>query len=145
MTGNINALVEAEVERRLSDPIYLREANQRLIEKVQKLEHEAEAMVPIKAFYDAVTESDDWMDMAAAVKVLAINKWGRNKVFDLLRDRGILRYNKEPYQEFVDRGYFKTVEKEFTNPYGETAIYRKTVVSQKGLDYIRKLITEAAA
>jgi phage antirepressor YoqD-like protein len=144
MDKEIEALVQVEVERRLSDPVYLREANQRLIEKVQRLEREAETLVPIKAFYDAVTESDDWMEMAAAVKILAINGWGRNKVFDLLRDKGVLRYNREPYQEFVDRGYFKTVEKEFTTPYGETAIYRKTVVSQRGLDYIRKLIIEAA-
>jgi phage antirepressor YoqD-like protein len=94
---NFNALVEAEVERRLSDPVYLREANQRLIEKVQRLEREAEALAPVKAFYEAVTESDDWMEMSAAVKVLAYKGWGRNKVFELLRDRQILRYNNEPY------------------------------------------------
>ena len=143
--NELNALVEAEVERRLSDPVYLQTALLEMSRSIVEKDRQIADMRPAKEFYDAVTESDDWMEMSAAVKVLAINGWGRNKVFDLLRDKGILRYNREPYQEYVDRGYFRTIEKEFTNPYGETAIYRKTVVSQKGLDYIRKLITEAAA
>jgi phage antirepressor YoqD-like protein len=137
---NFNALVEAEVERRLSDPVYLREANQRLIEKVQRLEREAEALVPVKAFYEAVTESDDWMEMSAAVKLLAYKGWGRNKVFSLLKNRQILRYNNEPYQQYVERGYFKTVEELFEDAYGRAGVYRKTMVSNKGLEFIKKLI-----
>jgi phage antirepressor YoqD-like protein len=143
MNESINALVEAEVERRLSDPVYLREANQRLIEKVQRLEREAEALVPVKTFYDAVTKSDDWMEMAAAVKLLAYKGWGRNKTFSLLRDRKIFRYNNEPYQQYVERGCFKTVEELFENAYGRTGIYRKTMVSNKGLEFIKKLIDTA--
>jgi phage antirepressor YoqD-like protein len=140
MDKEIEALVQVEVERRLSDPVYLREANQRLIEKVQRLEREAEALVPVKAFYDAVTESDDWMEMTAAVKLLAYKGWGRNKVFSLLRDRQVFRYNNEPYQQYVERGCFKTVEELFEDAYGRTGIYRKTMVSNKGLEFIKKLI-----
>jgi hypothetical protein len=45
----------------------------------------------------------------------------------------------------VERGYFKTIEQVFENPYGETMINRKTMVSQRGVDFIRRLIAEAAA
>jgi phage antirepressor YoqD-like protein len=142
---NFDELVKVEVERRLSDPVYLQNALLTMSIAMAEKDRQIADMRPAKEFYDAVTESGDWMEMSAAVKVLAITGWGRNKVFDLLRDKGVLRYNREPYQDFVDKGFFKTVEKEFTTPYGEVAIYRKTVVSQKGLDYIRKLILEAAA
>jgi phage antirepressor YoqD-like protein len=144
MDKEIEALVQVEVERRLSDPVYLREANQRLIEKVQRLEREAEALVPVKAFYDAVTESDDWMEMSAAVKLLAYKGWGRNKVFSLLRDRQVFRYNNEPFQQYVERGCFKTVEELFEDAYGRTGIYRKTMISNKGLELIKKLIDTKA-
>jgi phage antirepressor YoqD-like protein len=82
--------------------------------------------------------------MADAVKVLAYKGYGRNKTFALLRDRQILRYNNVPYQEYVERGYFKTVEEVYEDSFGRTGIFIKTMVSQKGLDFIRKLIEEAA-
>jgi len=150
--SDFNELVTAEVEKRLSDPVYLQEQllrlaedRKRLAETIQSREREIEALAPVKDFYDRVTESDDWMEMAAVVKVLAYKGWGRNNVFSLLRDRQILRYNNEPYQEYIERGYFKTIEEMFEDSYGRTMVYRKTMVSQKGLDFIRKLITEAAA
>jgi phage antirepressor YoqD-like protein len=145
MDKKIEELVTVEVERRLSDPAYLRDTVVRLTEALQSRERELEALAPVKDFYERVTESDDWMEMAAAVKVLAYKGWGRNKVFELLRDRQILRYNNEPYQQYVERGYFKTVEQTFETAYGETMINRKTMVSQRGLDFIRRLIMEAAA
>jgi phage antirepressor YoqD-like protein len=145
MDKQLEALVEVEVERRLSDPVYLRDSLLRLNERVKGLETELEALAHVKHFYDAVTESDNWMEMSAAVKLLAYKGWGRNKVFELLRNRQILRYNNEPYQQYVERGYFKTIEQTFETAYGETMINRKTMVSQRGLDFIRKLIVEAAA
>jgi hypothetical protein len=85
--GDFHELVQTEVERRLSDPIYLREVVLRLTETVQKLERENDSLIPARDFYEAVTESEDWMEMSAAVKVLAYKGWGRNNVFKLLKDR----------------------------------------------------------
>ena len=45
-----------------------------------------------------------------------------------------------PYQEYIDRGYFRIIEQKFTTPEGETRISIKTVVFQRGVDYIRKLL-----
>ena len=142
---HIEALVQAEVDRRLSDPAYLRDMVARLSEALQAKTRELEALAPVKAFYDAVTESDDWMEMSAAVKVLGFKQWGRNKVFRLLREREILRDNNEPYQKYVERGYFKTIEQVYEPVPGKIKINRKTLVSQRGLDCIRKLIVEEIA
>ena len=147
MEESMEVLVIAEVEKRLSDPLFLQKAlalqierNKNLTETIQSRERELESLVPVKAFYDAVTESDDWMEMAAAVKVLAIPGFGRNRVFALLRDRQIFRYNNESYQQYVERGYFKTIEELFEDSYGRNGVYRKTMVSNKGLEFIKKLI-----
>ena len=136
--SDVNELVRIEVDRRLSDPVYLREAVLRLAETVQKLERENEALIPARDFYEAVTESDDWMEMAAAVKVLAYKGWGRNNVFALLRDRQIFRYNNEPYQKYVESGHFKTIEQVFASPYGEARVNRKPMVSQRGAGFNQK-------
>ena len=150
--SDMNELVVAEVQKRLSDPVYLRDAVLQLTELLQKKdaviqsrEREIESFAPVKDFFDRVTESEDWMEMSAAVKVLGYKGYGRNNVFELLRDRQILRYNNEPYQTYVERGYFKTIEQVFANPYGESMVNRKTMVSQKGLNFIRKLIEEDMA
>jgi phage antirepressor YoqD-like protein len=84
------------------------------------------------------------MEMAVVVKVLACRGYGRNKTFKLLRNCQILRKNNEPYQQYVERGYFRTVEAVYEYSIGRTVIYRKTMVSQRGLDFIRKLIRAAA-
>jgi len=46
--------------------------------------------------------------------------------------------NNRPYQEFIDRGYFRVIEQKWTTPEGETKISIKTLVYQKGLDFIRR-------
>tara|TARA_R100001510_G_C7627764_1_gene187284 strand:- start:845 stop:1252 length:408 start_codon:yes stop_codon:yes gene_type:complete len=91
-------------------------------------------------FYDTVTKSDEWMEMSEVAKLLNYERLGRNKIFYILRENKILRKNNQPYQEYVDRKYFKLIEQVYTTTYGDTRISYKTVISQKGLDYIKKVI-----
>jgi phage antirepressor YoqD-like protein len=92
-------------------------------------------------FYNAVTGSKDTIDIGEAAKVMAIKGIGRNKLFELLRDKGILMQNNQPYQKYIDAGYFRTIESSYTTPDGMTHVNIKTVVYQRGLDYIRKVVT----
>jgi phage antirepressor YoqD-like protein len=87
-----------------------------------------------------VSQSNNTMEMAAVAKVLNYKGLGRNKLFDILRNEKIFRYNNEPYQEYIDRGYFEVIEQEVSTNYGGTLINRKSVVTQKGIDYIRKIL-----
>ena len=59
-----------------------------------------------------------------------------------LRDKGVLMKNNQPYQKYVDAGYFKVIESTWSKPNGDVQINLKTVVYQKGLDYIRKLLAK---
>ena len=92
--------------------------------------------------WDRISNTDGWTEMAAVAKEVNFKNFGRNKIFEFLRDSNILRYNNEPYQTYVDRGYFKLIEQEVTLPYGEIMINKKPVVSQKGIDFILKLLNK---
>jgi anti-repressor protein len=127
--------VQKEIARILADPAELRG----LIIKQTEL---IEQMTPKAVFYDKVTSADSWHEMSAVAKVLNIEGLGRNKIFALLRDAGILRYNNEPYQEYVDRGCFKTVMREHSRG-GESYVTYTTMVSAKGVAFINKVIQES--
>jgi len=116
-------------------------SQERLILVTQHLLEFKKEVQPKVDFYDTVTKSDEWMEMSEVAKLLNYRNLGRNKIFKILRENKILRKkNNQPYQEYVDRGYFKLIEQVYTTTYGDTRISYKTVISQKGLDYIKKVI-----
>ena len=108
-------------------------------EEQEKLLIEAKPKVE---FYDAVSGSKDAIGIGEVAKVLGISGVGRNNLFSILRDKGILMANNLPYQEFVDRGYFRVIEQKYTKPNGETCISIKTLVYQRGVEYIRKVVSK---
>ncbi len=110
---------------------------QKVIEDQKK---QLEAAKPKIEFYDAVAGSKTAVDIGTVAKVLGIKGLGRNNLFELLRQKGILMNNNQPYQKYVDAGYFRVIEQKYTKPNGETCINIKTLVYQKGLDFIRRLV-----
>ncbi len=109
-----------------------------IVELKEKIEEDAEKV----DFYESAMGSDSLIEMSAVAKILNFYAMGRNKLFSYLRNKRILRYNNEPYQEYQNRGYFEVREQAVDLPYGETMINRKSMVTQKGLDYIRKILLE---
>jgi prophage antirepressor-like protein len=104
--------------------------------KIKELEPKAE-------FFNIVAGSKDAIDMNRAAKLIyEETRMGRNKLFKLLREKSVLMKDNIPYQEYIDKGYFRTIEQKYTKPDGTTHIYIKTLVYQKGLDFIRKIIKE---
>lgn len=108
--------------------------------KIEQLQKQLADAQPKIAFHDAVTGSKDTIDIGEAAKVLAIPGLGRNKLFERLRNEGILMQNNQPYQKYVDAGYFRTIESSYTKPDGSTHVNIKTVVYQRGLDFIRRAV-----
>lgn len=112
------------------------------VEARERLELENTEMRPKAEFYDDVTGSEDTIDIGEVAKVLHMGI-GRNKLFQFLRDKKVLAPNNAPYQRFIDAGYFRRVESSY-EVYGTTHVSVKTVVFQRGVDYIRKLLKECA-
>ena len=115
-----------------------------IIRLATELKEERQKVLELKPkadFYDTVASSESLLSMADVAKVLD-RGIGRNRLFKLLRSRGILQGNNVPYQRFVDAGYFKVVENSYMA--GDNAIVSTvTYVKQKGVDYIRKLLEES--
>lgn len=98
-------------------------------------------MKPKADFFDQVASSKDAIDIGTAAKVLNLGI-GRNKLFEILRQEGILMSNNQPYQKYIDRGYFRTIEQKYNKPDGSVNINIKTLVYQRGLNFIKKLVEE---
>lgn len=106
---------------------------------IKMLEADTERMRPKEEFYDAVAGSKTAIEMAAVAKVLNFNGVGRNKLFEILRDERILQSDNIPYQKYIDNGWFRIIEQKYSKD-GETYINIKTLVYQKGVDGIRKIL-----
>ena len=94
-----------------------------------------------------VFESEDTMPVAQAAKLLGV---GPQKLFVFLRQKRIFmngtggQHRNMPYQQYIDDKYFEVKEQPFKTPDGKTRINVKPVVTQKGLEYIRKRLLAAA-
>ena len=109
-------------------------------ERIKLLSRENQILKPKAEFFDAVADSKSAVAIGDVARVLGIRGVGRNNLFDILRSKKVLMPNNQPYQRFIDSGYFRVIEQKYTKPDGETVISFKTLVYQKGVDYIRRLI-----
>lgn len=110
-------------------------------EQRPKLEAKAREDAPKVEFFESVAESKDAVEMKAVSSTLNYVAVGRNKLFAILREQKVLQSNNIPYQKYIDAGYFRTIETK-KNCGTEVRIFIKTLVYQKGLDYIRKLLNK---
>ena len=94
---------------------------------------------PKVEFFEAVTNSKSAIDMGQVAKVLD-KDIGRNKLFEILRNKKILQKDNIPFQTYIDRGYFRVIEVKYTKPDGSTNISLKTLVYQKGVNFINKVL-----
>nr|DAX46290.1 MAG TPA: antirepressor protein [Ackermannviridae sp.] len=85
--------------------------------------------------YDTIADKDKTFTMSEVAKLINYIGVGRNKLFEILRFNEILRANNEPYQTYVDRGWFKIIVTE-----KGTQVVFQTVVYQKGVEKICELL-----
>lgn len=123
----------AEALRALADKA---EEADRLQAENLKLEAKNQEMQPKAEFFDAVTDSKQAIPIGDVAKILDMGI-GRNKLFEFMRDSKILMPDNRPYQKYIDAGYFRVVEQKYEKN-GDTYINLKTLVFQKGVDFIRR-------
>lgn len=162
MNAEIEIRVQQEVQRILTtDPLQaimmaaraiqqaqdekqqaIREITEQSRQAVSFLESHIEtALMPKVDMYDRTMGMDKLTDMKIVAKTLNFKGVGRNNLFEYLRRKGVLDRWNSPFQQYVDAGYFKIVKEPFRIN-GCDEIYFKTVATQRGLDYIGKLLTK---
>ncbi len=109
--------------------------------RIQDANKEIARLKPAAEFAYQICSSKDAIDIGNCAKVLNRNI-GRNNPFEFLRNRKVLQQDNIPYQKYIDSGYFRVIETKYTIPSGETKISLKTLVLQKGVAYINKLLRE---
>lgn len=87
--------------------------------------------------YDTIADKDKTFTMSEVAKLINYIGVGRNRLFEILRINEILRANNEPYQQYVDRGWFKIIVTEKADK-----VVPQTVVYQKGIEKICELLDE---
>lgn len=117
----------------------------RLADKtIENLKLQIEEQKPLVDFANQVSDTTDLIDMKTMAKLLKDNNIniGRNRLFEFLRIKKILMKDNQPYQQYVDAGYFKVNEYTYTNSLGQTKTNRQTFVTGKGQLYITKKVKE---
>lgn len=120
---SVEVTVEAEmVQKSLEVMNWLLMRNKELTQKADK--------------YDAIQASDNSLSMEAVAKIIG---WGRNNLFKFLRQNRVLMRNNNPYQRYMDAGYFEVSEYVVKHNNGYMEAKPQTYVTQKGIDHILSL------
>ncbi len=125
----------------LEKQLIIRQARQYMEEALEEARRELNDAQPKIEFYDSVAGSSDAISIREVAKVLNMDI-GQNRLFSLLRKYHILMdsYPKNtPYQKYIDAGWFRVIEQKY-ELHGEVQISFKTLVYQKGIEGIRRLV-----
>jgi phage antirepressor YoqD-like protein len=123
----------------------LQETQNKLLEAQEKITSQ-EVIITEKTHelktWNKITDENNWYSGSKIAKMIhekadKYKAYGRNMIYAILRDTNIFRHDNEPYQSYVDRGYFKMIMK-------DTGIGAKAVplVSPKGIDFVCSIIDD---
>ena len=118
-----------------------RELNRRLQEENEEKNKLIEKQKPKAEFYDEIIDSTTVIGMKEVADILKVKGYGRNNLFKFLREKGILNRKNEPYRKYIEQGLFEIKESKYIVD-NEVKIKPTTYVTQKGLDYIRKILNK---
>lgn len=104
---------------------------------VKEKQREIDELTPKAEDWSAFMDSKGNMTISKVAKALDIEGIGRNKLFDILRNKEVLRSNNEPYQRYINDGYFKVIA---VAKNGRK--FAQTLVTGKGMSWINKKMKE---
>jgi anti-repressor protein len=96
-----------------------------------------EAAQPAVEFHDRVKMQPDHYSIREVAKLL---RTGEKKLRQWMRDERLIALDNTPYQEYMNRGYFRQV---IVKLQGGERLYSQTVVTSKGLAWLQRRIDHA--
>ena len=139
-----------DIQNVLADPrvfaqLALRYADEQ--DKNKHLEHKIEADAPYVDFARAVEVSKGDIKIGEYAKILCDKDKGIDiggtRLFALMRELGILMFNNEPLQKYLNMGYFRRKPRPFTKPNGEQCLDFITLITPRGQVKLAKKLIEA--
>ena len=119
-------MVVAESHKQLVE-LEVKEATTPLLEKIEEDK-------PIVEFGTQILKSKDNILIRELAKIISdeVVKIGQNRLYDKLREwKMIMKSSTEPYQTYIENGYFQLEEKTINTPYGNK-ITKTTKCTPKG-------------
>jgi anti-repressor protein len=105
------------------------------------LQEKIERDKPKVESYDRFISDENYQKVEVVAKILG---YGRNNFFKKLRQMWLLMSDNNPYQKYIDRGYFVVKEKPIQM--GDQVINKpQTYITAKGIAYIDKLLHQRTA
>jgi prophage antirepressor-like protein len=113
-----------------------------LLQEVEKTEAQSAVireLAPKAAFHDTVHDATGCHTFQEAAKMLGT---GRERLFKFCRDNAIVMpKSTQPYQRYIDSGYFKVVENPYNHPKtGQPVLSFTTMITGKGLAWLERKI-----
>ena len=101
-------------------------------EEKRLLEQKIEADKPFTEHGRCVADASNCVDFNEFAKITHKDfGLGRQKLFALLRERGILNAENSPYQRYINAGLFKVIQTKKDSQYG-VKVFAKTIMTGKG-------------
>jgi phage antirepressor YoqD-like protein len=115
-----NSQVAALPKTDLEKELIVQQALMYQQEKIKDLQGRLAIAEPKAAFFDQVADSRDTIEMRNVAAALNIPGLGQNKLFATLREKRVLDSHNIPYREYQDRGYFRVIERPWTDKQGDS-------------------------
>ena len=111
--------------------------NRVLQEEVMEKSKIIDEQLPSVEFTKKVADTKDLITMAQMAKLTHDENipLGRNKLIQWLKDKKYLRQNGEPFQQYINQGYFKVRETSKQTAYG-SKVFTQTFVTGRGQIYL---------
>lgn len=117
------------------------------LEENNRLEAQAVENKPYIAYAKTIESSHGDLKIGEYAKILCDkNKGviiGQNQLFALMRELGILMFNNEPLQKYLNMGYFRRKPRPFAKPNGEQCLGLITLITPRGQVKLAKKLIEA--
>ena len=108
-------------------------------EALELAKAQIESDKPKVDFANNVSKAENEISIGEFAKILNIKGLGEKNLFKWLRDEGYLRLNNMPYQEFINKGYFRVIEKTREDKNGRIYTYTQTLITGQGQIYLQEV------
>lgn len=133
------------IEKTLNDPDFIINLANKWKEeraKVKSLEKQIEEEKPLIDFVNRYRKSDKAISITKFANRLSdqFGNVGRNRVFKILRELKALKQDNSPYQDQINKGFFKNVLVEKKTKYGSKFMDMTLIYPEGQLFYAQKII-----
>jgi anti-repressor protein len=104
--------------------------------KVLELQEKIEIDKPKVEFANQLLSATNSLDFGTSCKAMVL-PFGRNTMFEICRKLNFIMLNNQPYQSFIDQGYFTLLETSYVHPKsGDRVLTTKTMITSKGQSWL---------